>query len=224
MSYADELDRLISVLVKLRVKTQLLAQEEMVVNYENQKRYLEDQHEYAICIRAVRKLILHIEMLKRNNYPQEEELTLVLKSTADLFEGQDDMDLKRYCQLANEVQGKPYLPNANVFAGLMFVIGLCVFTVTLALIVASTGPASPMLFVGLAVSLLVYFGSLPVMELKRSSGISQKVSDVGSATQRYSFLENKHNAFFQEKKMDDYLAEEQKQLEDELGVLGVNRP
>ena len=220
MAYAEEVDRLAQIFVELRVKSELVRQVKEQVDYEDHYPYADDARMYLECCEAVRLLILHIRMLHNNDYPHQDELTRVLRATADLFSGQNDMNLKAYFHLANQVQGKPYLPHAGILAACMFTVGVAVFTVMLVLIAASTGPASPWLIVGLVLSLLVYFGSVPVMELKRPSGISKRATQVGDAAIPYEAMEKNHAAFFQQKDIAGMVV----RAKDEIGLEQMLNP
>ncbi len=193
--YLDVVDALIQ--TKLTGKAKLLTRE-LVDDFE-------DYQFYLLYRRSVQALVNSIKASYDVSNDGLPELVGILKATAKLLDGQ--MTIDDYLDMANEVQGHP-ISGAKTLSALMFAVGLCGLTISLCLISFSYTPASPLLFVGLALSLVVYFASLPVNNLGNPSSFSEQMLDVGSLASVCGYADKRHFEFFQAYKDDALIAAE----------------
>lgn len=192
--YAESLERLEHLIKSELTSKAKLLHDALLEDYE-------DFNFYVHYRRSVRSLINQIEARKALPNAPIEELTQIIKKTADLLDKDEELEIEQYLALANEVQGKPF-SGARLLSGLMFGVGLIAFTLTMLLLVTVPGPLIPVAIIGMVLSLIVYFGSIPAAALGEPSGLSRDVAAIGNAAKQCKEADKRHLGFFEQHKPD----------------------
>lgn len=170
---------------------------------------VDDYRIYDAYRNNIRALIDQIKLMKALPNANVVLLMEITKATAKLLDGA--LSLEDYIKLANRTQGRGY-PNAKILSGLMLAVGICAFSGILLTLLFTSGMVAP-LVVGLVVSLIVYFGAIPMAMSGDPDGLSRDMLAVSHYGSLCRAADERHFDFFKEKNSDE---EENTDHDDEL--------